>query len=146
MKILFILLFLVGCTSNTYYAFFPDNHGSAKVVIDLKNKTLEWSMELRNLDMITQSHIHCLPSRQVGVSFSTINFNLDIRVKGTVLTPDKGNMCGWLTWEDVKKSIEEGNAIVMVHTYGKPGGATEAKLGTNTILEKSKEIIVPKGY
>ena len=130
----------MGCSMNEYYAYFSDNHGEVKVIINLENKTLEWSAQLRNLDMITAMHIHCSPSNSIGVSFSTINFNLDIQLKGTVLTPDKGNMCGWLTFEDVKKSIEEGKAFVMVHQYS--GKTYQGKLGAKTVPE-SKEI---KGY
>ena len=124
---LMAIILLTGCETD-YYATFPENHGMAKVSISLDPEYLNWELKLKNLDMVTMAHIHCLPGNYVGVSFSSTVFNLTAPVKGTAITPDKGNLCKWLTFKDVKAAIAAGNAYVNVHTYEKPAGAAQAPL------------------
>ena len=138
--ILIGLLFLTGCEAD-YWAVFPEKHGQAKVSISTDPLYLKWELEIKNLDMVTAAHIHCLPSRAAGVSLSSAVFNLDganikgIAVSGTALTPDKGNFCGWLTIKDVQKSIQEGMAFINIHTYSQPAGAVEAPLKSAKMME-----------
>jgi len=138
--VLIAVLFLTGCETD-YYAQFPDRHGQAKVSISLKPEYLDWALELQGLDMITMVHIHCSPGDYIGVTFNTV-FNLTqddgVSIKGTALTPDKGNFCGWLTMKDVKASMDAGNAYVNVHTYSQPKGATRATLTSLSMLNKER--------
>jgi len=127
--IIISLLFLVSCESD-YFAYFG-NHGRAKVSISTDPDYLNWELDIKDIDLITMVHIHCLPSNAVGVTFNTA-FNLITAngptIKGTAVTPDKGNFCGWLRMEDVKKSIKEGNAYINIHNYAKPAGFVQAPL------------------
>ena len=135
-----LLLALTGCETD-YYAKFPNGHGQAKVSISLKPSYLNWSLDIKNLDLITMVHIHCSTGDYVGVTFNTA-FNLFTangpNINGTALTPDKGNFCGWLTMKDVKASLDAGNAYVNIHTYAQPKGATKATLTSLSMLDKER--------
>jgi hypothetical protein len=137
--ILISLLLLAGCESD-YYAYFG-NHGNAKVSISTSPAYLNWELSIKDIDLITMVHIHCLPGNYIGVTFNTA-FNLITAdgptIKGSAVTPDKGNFCGWLRMEDVQSSIKAGNAYINIHTYAKPAGFVQSPLVHVSLLNPQR--------
>jgi hypothetical protein len=77
------------------------------------------------------AHIHCGDpdsAGPVGVTLFAGLMGPEGEIQGSFLEPDFGNMCGWVTLDDVLAAVATNNAYVNVHSTAFPGGEIRGQL------------------
>lgn len=107
--------------------------GQALFNADEMAATMDYQLIAANIENVVASHIHCAPAGvngPVGVTlFSGGPVSPDgILAEGTIMAPDPGNRCDWMSMEEVFAAIRSGNAYVNVHTQANPGGEIRGQI------------------
>jgi hypothetical protein len=100
-----------------------DAVGVAKFKLRDDGTTLQFKINVANIDNVFAAHIHC---GAVGVN-GPIGVTLFMGTpgsgavdgtlaEGTITAPDPGNACGWADLAAVVAALESGNTYVNVHT------------------------------
>lgn len=101
--------------------------GEATFSFDDDLDSLDFKLNVANIDDVVAAHIHCAPegvNGPVGVTLFSggpVSPNGTL-AEGTVAEPDDGNGCGWEDMADVQRAMKNGYAYVNVHTVEHPPG------------------------
>ncbi len=96
--------------------------GQAIFKVSKDGSTLDYKLNVANIENVSAAHIHCAPAGvngSVGVTLfmggglGPVNGTL---AEGTITGPDGGNGCGWTSLAAVVAAMESGGAYVNVHT------------------------------
>ena len=112
--------------------------GVAKFKVSKDGSSIEFKVNVANIDNVFAAHIHCAAAGSngpVGVTLfvtpppnlGAVNGTLS---QGTIVAPDTGNSCGWSDVSDVISALESGDTYVNVHTLpGTPSGEIRGQIG-----------------
>jgi hypothetical protein len=81
-------------------------------------------LTVRRISNVVFAHIHCgVPGVNGPVGVTLYHGGVPgsgrfdgVLARGTVMAPDPGNGCGWMTLQDVYDAMSSGNTYVNVHT------------------------------
>ena len=110
--------------------------GVAKFKVAKDGSSMDFKVNVANIDNVFASHIHCGAvgvNGPVGVTLfmgpaggGPVNGTL---AQGTITAPDPGNACGWADLAAVISAMQSGDTYVNVHTNpGTPSGEIRGQI------------------
>lgn len=111
--------------------------GQAIFQLDSSGTSLDYKLNVANIDDVFAAHIHCGAIGVNGPAGVTLFFTPPPnpgRVSGTlaegsISAPNAGNSCGWESLWDVVAAMESGETYVNVHTLpGVPSGEIRGQI------------------
>ena len=110
-----------------------DAVGLATFDVNASGTAVRYILNVRDIENVVASHIHCGPIGQngpVGVTlFSGGPISLDgVLARGIIAEPNAGNSCGWSTVADVIAALRSDDTYVNVHTTANPPGEIRGQI------------------
>lgn len=114
-----------------------DATGVAKFKVSRDGTSIEFRVNVANIDNVFASHIHCAPAGVNGPVGVTLFFTPPPALgstngtlaTGVVTAPNDGNSCGWASIDDVVEALASGDTYVNVHTNpGTPSGEVRGQV------------------